>query len=194
MVSDHKGNTFETEKDMCEYYNVSPGTFSARKFYGWSVEECLFGREKVVRSDIDIEKRTDPYGKVFPSAKAMCEYHKRSYRAYACGLTRGWSKEEALFGKKKVSQASENDRTDHTGKVFSSMKQMCIDYGVSVSAYKSRIRQGWSKEEALTTPVCIQDNTCEDHVGNKFESETEMCRYYKIFIKRRISYKANIGY
>lgn len=180
MVKDHLGNTFKTEKDMCIYWNVSPGTYSARKFYKWNIKDCLLGRKRVVRKDIDVEKRTDPYGKVFPSAKAMCEHYGRSYRAYACGLTRGWSKEEALLGKEIVSRASKEDRTDHTGKTFDSIKLMCKEYGLDDSTYNNRIKDGWSKEKALTTPVFVPNTDCEDHLGNVFETETDMCRNYNI--------------
>lgn len=74
---------------------------------------------------------------------------------------------------------------DHLGNEFSSMKQMCRHYGVSYSLYANRIRLGWTVERALTTPALgnfghIEKIGVEDHLGNKFKSQKEMCEYWGI--------------
>jgi uncharacterized damage-inducible protein DinB len=182
--TDHEGRVFNTVKEMREYWKVAEGTFEARRALGWNMRDSLLGREKAApRSDVDIEKRTDPYGNVFNSAREMCKHYGRSYRAYACALTRGRTKEEALFGWKHLSVLDEKDRTDHLGQVFQSAKDMCKHWNVSPNSYRSRIDDGWSKKDALTTETRSTDYTCEDHLGNKFDTVQEMCNHYNIYVE-----------
>ena len=41
---------------------------------------------------------------------------------------------------------------DHTGREFVSITKMCYFWGISEQLYSSRLKAGWSVEEALTTP------------------------------------------
>ena len=41
LVKDHLGNAFETEKKMCEFYQISYKTYNARKRYGWDLKKIL---------------------------------------------------------------------------------------------------------------------------------------------------------
>ena len=41
LVKDHLGNAFETEKKMCEFYQTSNNTYTARKRYGWDLKKIL---------------------------------------------------------------------------------------------------------------------------------------------------------
>lgn len=43
-VSDHLGNEFSSQKEMCEYWKVNATTFRNRKRKGWSLEEALTGK------------------------------------------------------------------------------------------------------------------------------------------------------
>ena len=40
-VFDHLGNGFETEKKMCEFYQIAYKTYNARKRYGWDLTKIL---------------------------------------------------------------------------------------------------------------------------------------------------------
>lgn len=40
-IKDHLGNAFETEKKMCEFYQISYKTYNARKRYGWDLNKIL---------------------------------------------------------------------------------------------------------------------------------------------------------
>ena len=71
--------------------------------------------------------------------------------------------------------------TDHLGKEFPSVSEMCRCWGITRSTYNARIKSGYSKEKALTQPV-IQVETapkkCKDHLGQEFPSQNAMCRYW----------------
>ena len=75
---------------------------------------------------------------------------------------------------------------DHRGNQFISIKEMCNLYGITDAAYKSRIKHGWTVEEALTTPTT---KTIQDHEGNCFNSIQEMCNYWGI---ERNTYKYRV--
>ena len=40
--------------------------------------------------------------------------------------------------------------TDHTGRHFPSMRAMCEHWGPFYTTYKTRMKRGWTQEEALT--------------------------------------------
>ena len=66
---------------------------------------------------------------------------------------------------------------DHLGNEFDSISSMCDHYHISKSAYRFRIKNGWSIEKALT--VNIYKHVC-DHLGNMYKSTTQMCKHYGI--------------
>ena len=43
--------------------------------------------------------------------------------------------------------------TDHKGVKFNSIKEMCEAWDITPATYSARIKQGWSMQIALTTPV-----------------------------------------
>ena len=71
---------------------------------------------------------------------------------------------------------------DHLGNEFISEIEMCKHYGINKGTYRNRIRNGWSKEDALSkearnityAPVFV------DHLGNTYKNQQTMCEHYKI--------------
>ena len=72
---------------------------------------------------------------------------------------------------------------DHTGREFASVAEMCLFWGISQQLYSSRLRAGWSVEEALTRPKawnkyekyfktkCEKDGRInQSDIGKKFKS------------------------
>lgn len=80
-------------------------------------------------------------------------------------------------------------QTDHLGNYFKSVSAMARYYGIPRPTYISRLKSGWSVEEALTVPV-IKDGSnyknCKyfgdvvDHLGNKFNNTSQMARHWGI--------------
>jgi len=79
---------------------------------------------------------------------------------------------------------------DHTGRIFSTFKEMCEYWGISASVYNSRVKRGWDLERTLTEPVHVtKKRLAIDHTGRKFRSLQEMCDYWGVsygVFKRRI--------
>ena len=80
-------------------------------------------------------------------------------------------------------------QTDHLGNQFKSVSAMTRHYGIPRPTYTSRIKLGWSVEEALTVPVLKEGGNykpnnslvgIEDHLGNKFNNKTQMAKYWGI--------------
>lgn len=85
---DHMGNYFSSQRQMCSFYGISPSLFCNRRKWGWSLQECLEGRDPVFVSD-HLQNR-------FPSVEAMCAYYGISLKNYYARLARGWSLEKTL--------------------------------------------------------------------------------------------------
>lgn len=80
-------------------------------------------------------------------------------------------------------------QTDHLGNQFKSVSEMVKYYGIPRPTYISRIKLGWTLEEALTVPVLKEGGNykpnnslvgIEDHLGNKFNNKTQMAKYWGI--------------
>lgn len=76
---------------------------------------------------------------------------------------------------KRNKPVAQNGVRDHNQRLFKSIATMCEHYGISTGAYYSRIKRGWSKKKALTTPA-----QAHMHAKKEFSSESEMCKHYNI--------------
>ena len=73
--------------------------------------------------------------------------------------------------------------TDHEGNGYHSVKDMCAHYGIKPYVYQKRRKAGWSKVDALTTPVAAymkKRKEVYDHKGNPYPSVPAMCKAYNI--------------
>ena len=84
--------------------------------------------------------------------------------------------------------------TDHTGKKYSSITEMCNAYGIKPETYSRRINTyKWSVQKALTTPVKPNGGQyCYDHEGTRFKSESLMCKHWGIN-RKTYRYRRNNG-
>lgn len=90
-VKDHKGNCFNSTKEMIEYWGVStPFLFYLRKKKGCSLEECLTGIQ---------HPAYDHKGNRFNSVSDMIEHYHIPKGTYYTRKSKGWTLEECLLGK-----------------------------------------------------------------------------------------------
>lgn len=73
---------------------------------------------------------------------------------------------------------------DHLGNEYKSISEMCLHYNIDVHTYMSRVKNGMTVEQSLTTPTRVDGRRkkCKDHLGNEFNSVTEMCMHYKLSV------------
>ncbi len=176
MVYDHLGNKFNTQKDMCTAYGIDGSTFRSRIKSGLSLEEAL------TRGFIKPSSKEcyDHLGNRYNSILEMCDAYGIDGSTFRSRIKSGLSLEEALT--KGFIQPGSKECYDHLGNKYNSILEMCAKYNITDSAYRSRIRRGWNKKDALTKPFCINgfDKTCYDHLGNKFNTQKDMCIAYGI--------------
>ena len=71
---------------------------------------------------------------------------------------------------------------DHLGNEFRTIGEMCKHWGISVDCYGARKHRGWSLEKILTEPLkpAPQGRPCEDHLRQKFKTQSAMCKHWGI--------------
>jgi hypothetical protein len=150
IVKDHLGNEFKSIAAMVRYYGVHPRSYYAKLQRGVPLKYILTETRKLG----DFHK--DHLGKEYPSLQAMCDAYGINSKVYLERTGRlGWGKKDALTTPVGVSVEK---RTDHLGNVYPTFKAMCDNYGVSTHVvYKRLNKLGYTKEEALLTPVGCLD-------------------------------------
>lgn len=78
------------------------------------------------------------------------------------------------------------------GKWYSSMKEACKAYRISVATVRTRRKRGMGLIDALTLPLtnCIYS---KDHLGNTFRSFSAMCAYWGVS-RDLVYYRLNVGW
>lgn len=213
VVYDHLGNIYLTQKEMCESYGIKLGTFRARMKSGFTLEAALttdLGESRKSNG----KAVSDHFGNTYPSIKAMCDAYAVKTSTYQCRVRNGYTTEEALTGvrktvtpppaqkaaphqkpktekQKKSAHKPKNSVVDHLGNEYGSILEMCQAYGIRVDTFKYRLKHGSTLEQALTrTPSMVTTNIpCQDHLGNQYNSQTEMARAYGLTKEQFIARK-----
>lgn len=87
---DHEGNHFDTLRELCNHWEVNPKVFSKRKERGWSLKECLEGREPIKCPD----------GSEFKTWREVAKHYCIDRSTLRRRLSRGMSLEQALTTKR----------------------------------------------------------------------------------------------
>jgi len=124
-------------------------------------------------------KCVDHCGRLFSSVKEMCTFHNVLACTYRFRLKSGFTLEQALSDN-YLGSDDLNARLDHSSKSFKSVKEMCSHYGISVGGYYARLRQGYTKEQALTKELRGDLVKCVDHNGMEFSSADAMCKHHNV--------------
>ncbi len=177
---DTMGHTFSSLQEMCDFHGVSKTTYQDRRLRGLSEKECLTHGKFPYKGKS--KSCTDHLGNIFPSTKAMCQYHKIPESRFYGRLRYGYTLEQAL------SPTYEKPKTkfyDHLKNEFDTIEQLTQSYGITISMYYQRLKKGWSLEKTLTTkPRHTKKNKIEttedktDHNGIQFDSIKQMCQHY----------------
>ena len=151
---DHLGNKFPSFAAMCRFHHMTTENVRGRIKRGATVEEALTQRGFFKSSREKEKPFEDHLGNKFESFAAMCRFHGVNTEVTRSRVKAGMPLEKALTMPSRGTIIK--PARDHEGNVYSSVSAMCSYWGVTTSAYNGRIRQGWTIEEALTTPVQTQ--------------------------------------
>ncbi|MCR5117119.1 MAG: hypothetical protein K6A97_06390 [Lachnospiraceae bacterium] len=197
-VVDHEGNSFKSQKEMCEFWKVDRASFGKRLEAGWTIERALTTPTKrYKKTHFDKDDICDHKGNKFNSQKEMCEFWGIDKDAFSKRLDSGWTLEDALTKPKgyNPSQIEKNKCYDHLGNQYDSLSQMAAAYSIPLPTLSTRIKKGWSIEDALTKPKGFnpsraEEAGCYDHLGNEYNTLSEMAKAYNILpstLQRRLS-------
>lgn len=170
-VKDHIGNEYPSVKAMYEAWGLDAGTYYCRIKAGRTLEETLTGKGSKPprgRREASCKPITDHIGRKFFSEKEMCKAWNIDYSNYKCRRAAGWNLQKILETPvkryiKKHRKATKDSNTplkhrkkyymDHLRKRYKTEKEMCAAWNISWYTYRTRIKAGWSKRDALTTPA-----------------------------------------
>jgi len=83
---------------------------------------------------------------------------------------------------------------DHKGNKYKSLSEMCAAYNISLEAYKRRITiYGYSKAQALETPLKNAPKVYFDHNGIRYKSLTALADAYSLE-RKTLAYRLNAGW
>ena len=180
---DHLGNEFDSISDMCRHWGVSRATFDSRLKVGYTLEQSLSGKNIVSKSEGRV--CTDHLGNEFDSQIDMCRHWGVDERTFYRRLQRGYSVEQCLTGR-DIDKGTGKKKSceDHLGNSFNSQADMLRYWGVTAPVYYNRLKLGHSLESCLTGRGVIdrERKTCTDHTGKEFESISAMCKYWNVNI------------
>lgn len=94
----------------------------------------------------------------------------------AMGL--GLSVEDAVDACMRMDARRKENCTDHRGITYASIDDMCKAYGIDCKLYRGRLKDGLSREEALTRP--LRDTSIKAPNGKTYPTKRAMCEAYGI--------------
>ena len=143
--TDHLGNQFKSVSDMVKHYGISDAVFYYRFKAGWTLEQCLTGK------DDSGKPCTDHLGNQFKSVSDMMKHYGVSKSAFYNRCSNGYTLEQCLTGNGiRKYTTTRGACTDHLGNQFKSIEQMAAHYGISISALQYRLKAGYTLEQSLT--------------------------------------------
>jgi hypothetical protein len=90
-------------------------------------------------------------GREFTNTKAALRFYDISHTTYSKRLKNGWTQEDAI--KTPIQRKHLRKQIKVEGKIFQSISDALKKYKTSEGAYRNRLQQGMSQEEAIITPL-----------------------------------------
>ena len=143
-ITDHLGHIYKNTQEMCNAYNINSTTFRSRLQKNWSLEKALTTPTK--QHDIRVIKE-DHLGHVYDSMQKMCDAYNIHIETFRSRILKKWDLEKALTT--PTAQFTRISATDHNGKKFNSVQNMCEHYNVTYERFDARRRLGFKLIECL---------------------------------------------
>ncbi len=157
LTTDHEGNEYKNEREMCRIKKINYYTYKGRKRRGKDTKKAL--SEKIrKRHDGSCQ---DHLGKEYPSEKARAEAWGISYSTYFKRKERGLSLKETLETPLRVADGSKE-------KIYK-------DNGISKSLYYRKLNQGWNEEEIIRVPEITKIRTNGAHLYGNMILHYSLC-------------------
>lgn len=178
-VTDHLGNQFISVQAMCEHYSITTSIYYGRLRCGYSQKKAL--TEDKQTQPKNSRQVTDHTGCTWQSVSQMCKHWGIKRSAYNARRKSGWSIEDALTKPTAELKPPKTVWTDHKGRTFTSLQELCKTYDIPRHCLYTRlIKLHWDLERALTTPIIIAGDEVTDPFGNTFPTTRDMYNYYNV--------------
>ena len=135
--TDHNGNVFYSQAEMCRSHGVTSGAFKGRKKKGLSLEECLQPVEEV-----------DHLGNRYKTEKEMCNAYRINIGTFRMRRSLGWSLEEALTTPTNCKRKNQKS-VKYEGKTYNSIAALSKETSVPVYHISRHLGEGKTVEEAI---------------------------------------------
>jgi len=179
LWTDHKGNIYTSASEMCKAYNISEKVFWSRiRICKWDLEKTL--TTPLYDAPSNAVEAVDHKGNKFKSVSEMCRFWDVKLSRYKERVKMGWSVEKALTEPAKNIKIIKKPCTDHLGNSYPSENAMCRAYNISRYTFTSRLKLGWTLEQALTAPYNVNKKINTDYKGQKFPTEKDKANYYNM--------------
>lgn len=164
---DHIGNVWKTPSSMAFGWGITPQLLYKRTRNGWSLKDALETGSTSKPKKGDAIK---VFGEFYPS-------HIDVDIAY------GYAKGTSLHHKDNLEEwLMSREHFVIDGILYRSITKLAMAYGISDQCLDGRIRRGWDLYTAVHTPSARghRGKPCVDHLGNTFESKSDMAQFYNI--------------
>ena len=120
-------------------------------------------------------------GKTFKSIKEAAEYYNLNSNKVRNRLNSGWSIEEAFELVERKTDPIKGKQIILDGKTFVSIVEAARYYNLNSKSIRSRLRKGWSLEEAFEIVERKNERFREITIeGKTFKSIKEACKHYNL--------------
>ena len=179
--TDHTGQTFEKFIDMCTAWGTTPNHVRHCLKKGQSLQEALTAHPNA--------PIVDHLGITYFGEKAMLRAYRiydtswpysPSYESYVEKRKNGVSLGEALIKDTLVERMIPNEVcliSDHKGKCYNNLEEMCQAYGTTVQRYLTLIYNRYSLKEALTEPDTVTNELPNIAIGTFVHIENDPQQY-----------------
>lgn len=123
-ATDHLGQEFKSQNDMCRYWGVAPSLYIYRIKHGWTKERALTTRNE--------RNVFDHKGNEYANTEELCRAYSISRDCFEYRIKQKWSLCDALTTPVEEKRISEKYRCrDRDGVVYASQSQMCVAHKTS---------------------------------------------------------------
>jgi hypothetical protein len=141
------GVEYPSVQEMARKFGVNPGTVKSRLKIGWTPEQAVGIKQRPNRSVYNAQRVT-VQGVSYSSVSAAAKAFRIDQKLVFARLKRnGWTLDEALGAVPKQNYQGPVELII-AGTPFKSMEAAAKHFNISGTAFKARLRSGWTPEQA----------------------------------------------
>lgn len=193
------GIKFKSEVEACRHFDIKFSTYRARKYKGYSLEECLgvkensklgkFRKQRIFPKSKPVEVE----GVSYPSQAAASRAYGKTPEQVRSMIEKGRTLDEALG----VTKYKITTTIEYKGKKYRSKRDLARAFGIGEMKFQSRISKGYSIEEAVSAgkynvPLKGRFNKTILEREPEFKNKIGYLYFVKLFFDSEVFFKVGI--